>query len=73
MACHSRGGIIQNDDCAGGLVVDHVHERVDACVHEGGITDYSHPALNILSSLCLLHTVESADAGSHTDRGVNDA
>ena len=73
MPRHAGGGVIQDDDSAGGLVIDHVHQRVDSRMHKGGIANHSHPAVDIILTLCLLHAMKGADAGAHADGGINDA
>ena len=71
VACHTSRAVVKNDDCAVGLVVVHIDQRIDAGVHEGGITDDSDPVLDIVVALCLLHAVQGGDAGAHADSGVD--
>ena len=72
MACHTSGGVIEDQYCACGLVVNHVHQRVDACVEECGISNQGNPVLDVIFALCLLHAMQGGDGSAHAHGCVYD-
>ena len=73
MSGHSGGTVVKDHNRSGSLVIYHIDQRVDTCVKEGGISNNCYPILNVVLALCLFHTVERGDAGTHTNSGVYNA
>ncbi len=42
-------------------------------MQEGGIADYGHPVLDVLPALCLFHSMQAGNAGSHADGRIHGA
>ena len=68
---HTRGTVVEDHNGAGRFVISHIYKRVDTGVKEGGVTDNGNPILYVILALCLFHTVESGNAGTHANGGVN--
>ena len=71
MAGHGRRAVVKDDHRSGRLVIDHIHKRIDAGVHKGGIPDDGDPVADIFFPAGFLHTVERRDRRPHAERGVD--
>ncbi len=72
MSRHACGGVVEDQHGAGGLVVHHVHQGVDACVEEGGVADQGNPVFDVILALCFLHAVQRGDGSAHAHCRVDD-
>ena len=72
VAGHASSRVVQDNNCAGGLIVDHVHQGIDTGMEEGGIADERNPVFHVVLAFGLFHAVERRDAGAHADIEIQD-
>ena len=70
-AGHGGDAVVENNHGCRRIVVDHVHQAVDAGVEEGGIADHGHHLLSFLLGNHLYHPGGVADGGAHADTGFH--